>query len=153
MATGNPYDARQLVEHLTARPTEAKAPTRTLDQEWTNGWTSRWPPGAAPRSARSCRTGSWRRRRGLTVHVTNAVSCFDGIWADLTIEPFFGFSVWEATAFVKLGIEPDTAVCAVAFATRFASARRRSVHGAGRAARGLKPWQPGGGVTVTRSRS
>lgn len=46
--------------------------------------------------------------RGLSVHVTNAVSCFDGIWADLNIEPFYGFSVWEATAFVKLGIAPDT---------------------------------------------
>jgi uncharacterized protein YabN with tetrapyrrole methylase and pyrophosphatase domain len=47
-------------------------------------------------------------RRGLTVHVTNSVSCFDGIWADLNIEPFFGFSVWEATAFVRLAVEPDT---------------------------------------------
>ncbi|MFE3177851.1 SAM-dependent methyltransferase [Amycolatopsis sp. NPDC059090] len=47
-------------------------------------------------------------RRGLTVHVTHAASCFDGIWADLNIEPFFGFTVWEATAFVKLRIRPDT---------------------------------------------
>lgn len=46
--------------------------------------------------------------RGLTVHVTNAVSSFDGIWADFNIDPFFGFEIWEATAFVRLGIEPDT---------------------------------------------
>ena len=46
--------------------------------------------------------------RGLTVHVTNAVSSFDGIWADLNIDPFFGFEIWEATVFVRLEIEPDT---------------------------------------------
>lgn len=46
---------------------------------------------------------------GLTVHVTNAVSCFDGIWADLNIEPFFGFEVWEATAFVDRAIRPNPA--------------------------------------------
>jgi uncharacterized protein YabN with tetrapyrrole methylase and pyrophosphatase domain len=46
--------------------------------------------------------------RGLTVHVTNAVSSFDGIWADFNIEPFFGFEIWEATAFLRLGIEPNT---------------------------------------------
>lgn len=47
-------------------------------------------------------------RRGLTVHVTNAVSCIDGIWADLNIEPFLGFEIWEATAFVQLAVEPTT---------------------------------------------
>jgi len=47
--------------------------------------------------------------RGLAVHVSNAVSSFDGIWADFNIEPFFGFQVWEATAFVTMEIEPDTA--------------------------------------------
>lgn len=47
--------------------------------------------------------------RGLTVHVTNAVSCFDGLWADFNIEPFYGFEVWEATAFVRLGIVPNVA--------------------------------------------
>jgi uncharacterized protein YabN with tetrapyrrole methylase and pyrophosphatase domain len=47
-------------------------------------------------------------RRGLTVHVSNAVSSIDGIWADFNIEPFFGFEIWEATAFVKLAIEPNT---------------------------------------------
>jgi uncharacterized protein YabN with tetrapyrrole methylase and pyrophosphatase domain len=47
-------------------------------------------------------------RRNLTVHVTNTVSCLDGIWADLNIEPFFGFEIWEATAFVDLAVEPDT---------------------------------------------
>jgi hypothetical protein len=47
-------------------------------------------------------------RRNLTVHVTNAVSSFDGIWADFNIEPFFGFEIWEATMFLQLGIEPDT---------------------------------------------
>jgi hypothetical protein len=46
-------------------------------------------------------------RRGLTVHVTNAVSSFDGIWADFNIEPFMGFQIWEASTFVKLGVEPD----------------------------------------------
>jgi uncharacterized protein YabN with tetrapyrrole methylase and pyrophosphatase domain len=46
--------------------------------------------------------------RGLTVHVTNAVSSFDGIWADFNIEPFYGFEIWEATAFLRLGIEPNT---------------------------------------------
>lgn len=45
---------------------------------------------------------------GLSVHVTNAVSSFDGIWADFNIEPFYGFEVWEASAFAHLRIEPDT---------------------------------------------
>lgn len=47
-------------------------------------------------------------RRGLSVHVTNAVSFLDGIWADLNIEPFYGFEIWEATGFVLLDIQPDT---------------------------------------------
>ncbi|HEY3610610.1 MAG TPA: SAM-dependent methyltransferase, partial [Pseudonocardiaceae bacterium] len=47
-------------------------------------------------------------RRGLTVHVSNAISSIDGIWADFNIEPFYGFEIWEATTFVRLGIEPDT---------------------------------------------
>ncbi len=48
------------------------------------------------------------QRRGLTTHVTNAVSSFDGIWADFNIEPFYGFEVWEASTFARLGIEPNT---------------------------------------------
>jgi uncharacterized protein YabN with tetrapyrrole methylase and pyrophosphatase domain len=48
------------------------------------------------------------RRRGLTVHVTNAVPSFDGIWADFNIDPFFGFEIWDATTFVDLAIEPST---------------------------------------------
>ena len=48
------------------------------------------------------------QRRGLTAHVTNAASSFDGIWADFNIEPFYGFEVWEATTFMRLGIEPNT---------------------------------------------
>ncbi|MEA2623659.1 MAG: hypothetical protein QOH61_2569 [Chloroflexota bacterium] len=47
-------------------------------------------------------------KRGLKVHVTNAVSCFDGLWADFNMEPFYGFEVWEATSFVNRGIEPNT---------------------------------------------
>lgn len=47
-------------------------------------------------------------RRGLTVHVANAVSSFDGIWADFNIEPFHGFQIWEATAFVSRNVIPDT---------------------------------------------
>ena len=47
-------------------------------------------------------------RRGLSVHVANAVSSFDGIWADFNIEPFFGFQVWEATALVLHEVIPDT---------------------------------------------
>ena len=47
-------------------------------------------------------------RRGLTTHVTNAVSSLDGIWADLNIDPFYGFEVWEANAFVGQGIQPNT---------------------------------------------
>jgi uncharacterized protein YabN with tetrapyrrole methylase and pyrophosphatase domain len=47
-------------------------------------------------------------RRGLTVHVPNAVSFLDGIWADLNIEPFFGLQIWEATAFVRRKVVPDT---------------------------------------------
>jgi hypothetical protein len=47
-------------------------------------------------------------RRGLTTHVTSAPSSFDGIWADFNIDPFYGFEVWEASAFARLGIEPDT---------------------------------------------
>jgi hypothetical protein len=46
--------------------------------------------------------------RGLTVHVTNAVSSFDGIWADFNIEPFYGFEIWEASALVQLSVEPNT---------------------------------------------
>jgi uncharacterized protein YabN with tetrapyrrole methylase and pyrophosphatase domain len=46
-------------------------------------------------------------RRDVTVHVTSAVSSFDGIWADFNIEPFFGFEVWEATLFLAYEIEPD----------------------------------------------
>jgi uncharacterized protein YabN with tetrapyrrole methylase and pyrophosphatase domain len=46
--------------------------------------------------------------RGLTVHVSNAVSSFDGIWADLNIDPFRGFEIWEATTFLRLGIQPNT---------------------------------------------
>lgn len=48
-------------------------------------------------------------RRGLTVHVSNAISSVDGIWSDFNIEPFYGFEIWEATAFVKLGIAPNVA--------------------------------------------
>ncbi|GLY30754.1 SAM-dependent methyltransferase [Kineosporia sp. NBRC 101731] len=47
-------------------------------------------------------------RRGLKVHVSNAVSFLDGMFADLNLEPFYGFSMWEATSFVTLGITPDT---------------------------------------------
>lgn len=46
--------------------------------------------------------------RGLTVHVSNTVSSFDGIWSQFNIEPFFGFQIWEATAFVTMEVEPDT---------------------------------------------
>jgi uncharacterized protein YabN with tetrapyrrole methylase and pyrophosphatase domain len=49
-------------------------------------------------------------QRGLSVHVTNAVSSFDGIWADLNVEPFYGFAIWEATTLVKLQAEPDRRV-------------------------------------------
>lgn len=47
-------------------------------------------------------------RRGLTTHVTNAVSSFDGIWADFNIDPFYGFEVWEASSFARLGVQPNT---------------------------------------------
>ena len=47
-------------------------------------------------------------KRGLTTHVTHAVSSFDGIWADFNIDPFYGFEVWEANAFARLGIQPNT---------------------------------------------
>lgn len=47
-------------------------------------------------------------RRGLTVHVANAVSSFDGIWADFNIEPFHGFQIWDASAFVTLEVTPET---------------------------------------------
>ncbi len=46
--------------------------------------------------------------RGLSVHVTKTVSCFDGIWADLNMDPFYGLSVWEASVFLDLAITPDT---------------------------------------------
>ncbi|MGV9879644.1 SAM-dependent methyltransferase [Streptomyces sp. NPDC003006] len=46
--------------------------------------------------------------RGLTVHVTHAASHLDSIWADLNIEPFFGFEVWEATVFVHRRVRPNT---------------------------------------------
>lgn len=44
--------------------------------------------------------------RGLSVHVTNAVSSFDGLYADLNIEPFLGVEIWAASTFVRLAIEP-----------------------------------------------
>ena len=47
-------------------------------------------------------------RRGLTVHATNAVSSFDGLWADFNVEPFYGCQIWEASAFVDLDVVPDT---------------------------------------------
>lgn len=47
-------------------------------------------------------------RRGLSVHVTNAVSCFDGMWADFNLDPFYGFEIWEATALVRMDVKPDT---------------------------------------------
>jgi len=47
-------------------------------------------------------------QRDLTVHVTNAVPSFDGIWADFNIDPFFGFEIWDATTFVRLGVVPST---------------------------------------------
>jgi hypothetical protein len=47
-------------------------------------------------------------RRGLTVHVVNAASSFDGIFADLNIEPLDGLQVWEASAFVECEVIPDT---------------------------------------------
>ena len=47
-------------------------------------------------------------RRGLTAHVTPSVSSFDGVWADLNLDPLLGFEVWEATLLVRLGVEPDT---------------------------------------------
>jgi uncharacterized protein YabN with tetrapyrrole methylase and pyrophosphatase domain len=47
-------------------------------------------------------------QRGLTVHVTGATSSFDGIWADLNIDPCLGFEIWEANALVRLGLEPNT---------------------------------------------
>ncbi|ANB33301.1 uncharacterized protein YabN with tetrapyrrole methylase and pyrophosphatase domain [Rhodovulum sulfidophilum] len=46
--------------------------------------------------------------RGLRAHVSNTVSSFDGIWSRFNIEPFFGFQIWEATAFVTMEIVPDT---------------------------------------------
>lgn len=46
--------------------------------------------------------------RSLTVHVTNSASCFDAIWADFNIEPFYGVEVWEATIFTHLRITPNT---------------------------------------------
>jgi uncharacterized protein YabN with tetrapyrrole methylase and pyrophosphatase domain len=47
-------------------------------------------------------------RRGLAVHVANAVSSFDGIWADFNIEPFYGFQIWEASVLVTHEVIPDT---------------------------------------------
>ncbi|MGI9097800.1 MAG: SAM-dependent methyltransferase [Solirubrobacteraceae bacterium] len=47
-------------------------------------------------------------QRGLTVHVTNATSSFDGIWADFNIDPCRGFEIWEATMFLRLEIVPNT---------------------------------------------
>lgn len=47
-------------------------------------------------------------QRDMTVHVSNAAPPFDAIWADLNIEPFFGFAIWDATTLVRLEIEPST---------------------------------------------
>jgi Tetrapyrrole (Corrin/Porphyrin) Methylases len=47
-------------------------------------------------------------QRGLTFHVSNAVPPFDALWADLNIDPFFGFEIWAAATFVREAIEPDT---------------------------------------------
>jgi uncharacterized protein YabN with tetrapyrrole methylase and pyrophosphatase domain len=45
---------------------------------------------------------------GLSVHVTCAPSSFDGIWADLGLDPFDGVEIWEATAFLRCGVVPNT---------------------------------------------
>lgn len=47
-------------------------------------------------------------QHGLTVHVTNATSSFDGIWADFNIDPLLGFQIWEASVFLRLEIVPNT---------------------------------------------
>jgi uncharacterized protein YabN with tetrapyrrole methylase and pyrophosphatase domain len=47
-------------------------------------------------------------QHGLTVHVTNATSSFDGIWADLNIDPLLGVQIWEASMFLRLDIIPNT---------------------------------------------
>jgi uncharacterized protein YabN with tetrapyrrole methylase and pyrophosphatase domain len=48
------------------------------------------------------------RRRGLTVHVANAVSALDGIWAQLSIDPFAGCQVRSASDLVQSDVVPDT---------------------------------------------
>ena len=47
-------------------------------------------------------------QRGLTFHVTNAVPTFDGVWADLNIDPLVGFEIWDAAAFVADAVAPST---------------------------------------------
>lgn len=47
------------------------------------------------------------QHRGLTVHVSNAASSLDGIWADFGIDPCDGVSIWEASVFLRLQIGPD----------------------------------------------
>lgn len=46
--------------------------------------------------------------RGLTVHVANAVSSIDALFPLLSIDPFSGLLVCEATTFLNLGLRPDT---------------------------------------------
>ncbi len=45
---------------------------------------------------------------GLKVHVSGAASSFDGIWTDFAIDPCDGVNVWEASALVRLQIQPNT---------------------------------------------
>jgi hypothetical protein len=46
--------------------------------------------------------------RGLTVHVANAVSSLDVIWAKLNIDPFLGCQIWGANDLVLSEAVPDT---------------------------------------------
>jgi uncharacterized protein YabN with tetrapyrrole methylase and pyrophosphatase domain len=45
----------------------------------------------------------------LRVRVCSGVSFLEGIWTNLNIDPFDGFLVWNATAFLGLKAEPPTA--------------------------------------------
>lgn len=44
---------------------------------------------------------------GLTVHVTNAPSFYDCLWADFNIDACLGFETWEASLFLRAGISPN----------------------------------------------
>lgn len=51
--------------------------------------------------------GTEGQRRGLEVHLCRTASSYEGMWFRLGIDPFMGFETWEASMFVRYGVQPN----------------------------------------------